>query len=140
MNDLINNPPDPTQLLPEGLGSGLQALTGGHGQSLQSLLASAHSNPQLLEQLLTSGALSPLPPGMFEGLRYCSHQRGRRGRREGGLFLVLFVASPPVVVGGVGDLPAVLAPPVPVRVGGGGAGLPSRHPLDHHHSSSRLGE
>lgn len=70
VNDLINNPPDPTQALPEGLGSGLQGLMGGHG-SLQSLLAGAHSNPQILEQLLSSGALSPLPPGMFEGMRYC---------------------------------------------------------------------
>lgn len=72
VNDLINNPPDPTQALPEGLGGGLQGLMGGHGQSLQSLLAGAHSNPQILEQLLSSGALSPLPPGMFEGMRYCT--------------------------------------------------------------------
>lgn len=71
VNELINNPPDPSQSLPEGLGgAGLQALMGGHGQSLQSLLAGAHSNPQILEQLLSSGALSPLPPGMFEGMRY----------------------------------------------------------------------
>jgi hypothetical protein len=68
VNDLINNPPDP-QSLSEGLGGGLQALMGGHGQSLQSLLAGASSNPQLMEQLLSSGALSPLAPGMFEGIR-----------------------------------------------------------------------
>lgn len=65
VNDLINNPPDPS----EGLGGGLQALMGGHGQSLQSLLAGAQSNPQVLEQLLNSGALSPYAPGMFEGIR-----------------------------------------------------------------------
>ncbi len=66
MNDLITNPPDPSQALGEGgLGGGLQSLIGGHG--LQSLLGS-HGNPQLLEQLLSSGALSPLQPGMFEGM------------------------------------------------------------------------
>lgn len=68
VNDLINNPPDPSQSTTDGLG-GLQSLVGGHGASLQSLLAGTHSNPQLLEQLLSSGALS-LPPGMFEGIRY----------------------------------------------------------------------
>ena len=68
VNDLINSPPDPSQSLGEGLGGGLQALMGG-GASLQSLLAGAHSNPQILEQLLSSGALSPIPPGMFEGIR-----------------------------------------------------------------------
>ena len=70
VNDLINSPPDPSQSgLGEGLGGGLQALMGSHGVSLQSLLAGAHSNPQLLEQLLNSGTLSPIPPGMFEGIR-----------------------------------------------------------------------
>lgn len=63
VNDLINNPPDPSQS--EGLG-GLQALMGGHGASLQNLLAGG--NPQLLEQLMTSGALSPLQSGgLFDG-------------------------------------------------------------------------
>lgn len=70
VNDLINNPPDPSQAM-EGLGGGLQSLLGGHG-SLQSLLAGAHSNPQILEQLLSSGALSPLPPGMFDGISQSS--------------------------------------------------------------------
>ncbi len=67
MNDLINNPPDPSQALSDG---GLQSLMGGHGPSLQSLLTGSHTNPQLLEQLINSGALSPLQPGMFEALRY----------------------------------------------------------------------
>ena len=70
MNDLINNPPDPSQSLAEGLGGGLQSLMGGHGPSLQRLLAGAHGNPQLLEQLISTGALSPLQPGMFEGIGY----------------------------------------------------------------------
>ena len=80
MNDLINNPPDPSQAL-EGLGGGLQALMGGHGggPSLQSLLAGAHSNPQILEQLLSSGALSPLPPGMLEGMRWAAKEGRVRG-------------------------------------------------------------
>jgi len=70
VNELITNPPDPSQALSEGgLGGGLQSLLGGGGgaHTLQSLLTSPHSNPQLLEQLLTSGALSPLP-GLFESL------------------------------------------------------------------------
>lgn len=67
VNDLITNPPDPVQPLTEGLGGNLQSLMGGHS-NLQSLLAGAHSNPQLLEQLLGSGALSPLQSGLFEGM------------------------------------------------------------------------
>lgn len=65
VNDLINNPPDPSQpSLPEGLGSGLQALMGGHGQSLQSLL----------------GALSPLPPEMLESISQYSSGGGGSSR------------------------------------------------------------
>ena len=43
-------------------------MIGGHG-SLQNLLTGAHNNPQILEQLLSSGALSSLQPGLFEGIR-----------------------------------------------------------------------
>lgn len=139
---MINNPPDP-QSLSEGLGGGLQALLGGHGQSLQSLLTGAHSNPQILEQLLTSGALSP---GVFEGIRYGGGggrgwpvYSGYSGLARRGMTFVTFVlctASRPV---GVGEAP----PAVPVlveRVGvrGRGVGLATRHQPDPSSSSSSL--
>ena len=70
VNDLIEHPPDPSQV--EAMLSGGQSAfpPGLGGLQLQNLLGGAAANPQLLEQLLNSGAVPP--PGMLplEALRY----------------------------------------------------------------------
>ena len=69
VNDLIEHPPDPSQV--EAMLSGGQSgfPPGLGGLPLQSLLGGAAANPQMLEQLLSSGVP---PPGMLplEALRY----------------------------------------------------------------------
>ena len=69
MNELIEHPPDPSQV--EAMISGQSFPQGGlGGLPLQNLLGGAASNPQLLEQLINSGAL-PAPSMMaLDALRY----------------------------------------------------------------------
>ena len=69
VNNLIEHPPDPSQV--EAMLSGGQSgfPPGLGGLQLQSLVGSAAANPQILEQLLSSGVP---PPGILplEALRY----------------------------------------------------------------------
>lgn len=70
MNELIENPPDPSQAEAMISGQGFPPGALG-GLPLQNLLGGAAGNPQLLEQLISSGAFPP--PGMLplDALRYC---------------------------------------------------------------------
>lgn len=63
VNDLIEHPPDPSQA--EAMISGHSGFPAGAlgGLQLQNLLGGAAGNPQLLEQLISSGAFPP--PGML---------------------------------------------------------------------------
>lgn len=114
---------------------------GGHGASLQSLLAG--SNPQLIEQLLSSGALSPLPPGMFEGVRCVCTMPAiyvqKRCGKEFSVGICLFVCLVAVAV----EVAGLLAAPVlgweEVRVGGEELVPVSKRLPDLRNSSSLLG-
>lgn len=70
VNDLIEHPPDASQA--EAMITGHSGFPSGTlgGLQLQNLLGGAAGNPQLLEQLISSGAFPP--PGMLpmDALRY----------------------------------------------------------------------
>lgn len=62
VNDLIEHPPNPSQA--EAMISGNSGFPGGlGGLQAQNLLGGVAGNPQLLEQLISSGAFPP--PGML---------------------------------------------------------------------------